>query len=312
MTFKHTPVMLEQTQEYLNLKPGDICVDCTLGGSSHAAAIIQKILPKGKFIGIDQDIDAVKNAKKVLAHFPLDVLIFHDNFSALPSILESLKITGVNGIFLDLGLSLHQLKKSKRGFSFQKNEPLDMRMNTNSSITALDIINNYSENELANIFFKYGEESMSRKIARNIIRARKKNFIKTTKNFVDIVQKTIPIKIAVKQKIHPATRVFQALRIAVNKELYHLRKFMKNVPDFLNKGGRLCVISFHSLEDRIVKQSIKSFEQGCTCPSDFPKCVCKFQPKLKSIFKKPLIPLKKEIQLNPMARSAKFRVAQRI
>ena len=312
MTFEHTPVMLEQTQEYLNLKSGDICVDCTIGGSGHATAIIQKILPNGKFIGIDQDIDAVENAKKVLGRFPLDILIFHNNFSALPSILESLKITGVDGIFLDLGLSLYQLKKSKRGFSFQKNESLDMRMNINSSITALYIINNYSENELADIFFKYGEESMSRKIARNIIRVRKKKKIKTTKDFVDIVQKTIPVKLAVKRKIHPATKVFQALRIAVNNELYHLTEFMKKAPDFLNKGGRLCVISFHSLEDRIVKQSIKSFEQGCTCPSNFPKCVCKFHPKLKSIFKKPLIPSKKEIQLNPMARSAKFRVAQRI
>ncbi len=301
-----------EVYQYLNLKHGSTVVDCTLGGSGHALHIIKALQPGGKLIGIDQDMDAVKNAEMVLKPFSENVFIFHDNFSALSSILESMNIKGVDGILLDLGLSLHQLKNGKRGFSFKKDEPLDMRMDTRYGRTAADIINMSEEKELADIFFRYGEERMSRWIARSIVKVRQEKPVKTSKELACIVEKAIPEKVARTQKIHPATRVFQAIRIAVNGELEQLENFMAKVPDLLNLYGRLCVISFHSLEDRIVKQKIKSFEDGCTCPRDFPECVCGFKPVLKSISKKPFRPGEKEIISNPMARSARLRVAERI
>ncbi len=312
MIFEHTSVMPDEVYENLNLSTGKIVVDCTLGGSGHALQIIKAIQPGGKLIGIDQDIDAIKNAEKVLKPFAGNFALFHDNFSALPSILESVNVKGVDGILLDLGLSLHQLRNGKRGFSFQKDEPLDMRMDTRNGRTAADIVNSFSERELTDIFFKYGEERMSRRIARQIVTARQTKPLKTSKELACIVQKAVPAKIARAMKIHPATRVFQALRIAVNRELEELETFMDTVPDILNRRGRLCVISFHSLEDRIVKQKIRSFENGCTCPRDFPECICGFKQSLKSISKKPFRPTNKEIMSNPMARSAVLRVAERL
>ncbi len=312
MAFEHTSVMPEEVQKHLQLKPGNTCVDCTLGGSGHAKSIVKAILPDGKFIGIDQDTDAIANAELVFKDNSKNINLIHDNFVNLPKILTSLGINSVDGIVLDLGLSLNQLKNSKRGFSFQKVENLDMRMDTRDQLTAMEIINSFDEKKLADIFFKYGEEKMSRKIARNIIKEREKNTIETSKELAQIVKNSIPAKIIYKKKIHPATKVFQALRIYVNKELERLEKFMENIPELLNKDGRLVVISFHSLEDRIVKKQIKKFEDGCTCPRELPKCACGFEQKLKSLFKKPLIPSTEEIELNPMARSAKMRVAQRV
>lgn len=312
MAFEHTSVMPEEVQKHLQLKPGNTCVDCTLGGSGHAKSIVKAILPGGKFIGIDQDTDAIANAELVFKDNSKNINLIHDNFVNLPKILTSLGINSVDGIVLDLGLSLNQLKNSKRGFSFQKVENLDMRMDTRDQLTAMEIINSFDEKKLADIFFKYGEEKMSRKIARNIIKEREKNTIETSKELAQIVKNSIPAKIIYKKKIHPATKVFQALRIYVNKELERLEKFMENIPELLNKDGRLVVISFHSLEDRIVKKQIKKFEDGCTCPRELPKCACGFEQKLKSLFKKPLIPSTEEIELNPMARSAKMRVAQRV
>lgn len=312
MAFEHTSVMPEEVQKYLQLKPGNTCVDCTLGGSGHAKSIVKAILPDGKFIGIDQDTDAIANAGLVFKDNSKNINLIHDNFVNLPKILTSLGINRVDGIVLDLGLSLNQLKNSKRGFSFQKVENLDMRMDTRDQLTAMEIINSFDEKKLADIFFKYGEERMSRKIARNIIKEREKNTIETSKELGQIVKNSIPAKIIFKKKIHPATKVFQALRIYVNKELERLEKFLENIPELLNKDGRLVVISFHSLEDRIVKKQIKKFEAGCTCPRELPKCACGFEQKLKSLFKKPLIPSTEEIDLNPMARSAKMRVAQRV
>ncbi len=311
MAFEHTSVMPEEVQKYLQLKPGDTCVDCTLGGSGHARQSIKAILPTGKFIGIDQDEDAILNAKLILKDHLQNINLIHDNFVNLPKILESLEIKGADGILLDLGLSLNQLKNSKRGFSFQKTEDLDMRMDTREQLTAMEIVNSFNEKDLSDIFYKYGEERMSRKIAKNIIIERNLNPIKTSDELARIVKKSIPAKISFKKKIHPATQVFQALRIYVNKELERLEAFMKKVPELLNKNGRLVVISFHSLEDRIVKKQIKEFENGCTCPRELPQCACGFEQKLKSVFKKPLIPSLKEINLNPMARSAKMRVAQK-
>ena len=304
--------MPHEVHEHQKLQPGNICVDCTLGGAGHALATIQAILPHGKFIGIDQDIDAIEHAKKLLSSFGENVQLFHNNFIDLPQILSSIGIQGVNSIVLDLGFSLNQLKNSRRGFSFNKNEPLDMRMDTRNNLSASQIINSYEEKELVKIFFKFGEERFSRRIAKQIVKKRGLKEITTSLELAQIVKNAIPAKNVFGQRIHPATRVFQALRIAVNSELEKLENFMKTIPSLLLKGGRICVISFHSLEDRIVKQALRKFEEGCTCPKDLPVCLCGFVPTMKSIFRKPLIPTKNEIGINPMARSSKLRVAERI
>lgn len=312
MGFEHTSVMPQQVHEHQSLTPGKICVDCTLGGAGHAQETLKAILPGGKLIGIDQDRDAVVHARTVLAPFKDNVQVFHRNFSELPDILHSIGITGVDSILLDLGFSLNQLKHGKRGFSFNLNEPLDMRMDIRTGITASTIINSFTESELTRIFFAYGEEKFSRRIARKIVEKRAAQPIETSMALADIVTAAIPAKQANKQRIHPATRVFQALRIEVNQELSRLETFMKKVPSLLNKNGRFCAISFHSLEDRIVKKALRKFENGCTCPKELPQCLCGFVPKMKSVFRKPLTATRQEIEANPMARSAKLRVAQRI
>ncbi len=312
MGFEHTSVMPQEVHEHQNLKPGNISVDCTLGGAGHALATIKAILPGGTLIGIDQDLDAIKHAKKILHPFEKNAVLFHSNFSELPKILNSNGIKGVNSILLDLGFSLNQLKNGKRGFSFNKNEPLDMRMDIRNDLTAFEIINSFPESELVNIFFKFGEEKFSRRIAKRIVESRRHAPIHTSLELAQMITETIPAKNRFKSRIHPATRIFQALRIAVNRELERLEKFMKTVPSLLLKGGRLCVISFHSLEDRIVKQALRKFENGCTCPRELPICSCGFVPQMESVFRKPLVPTKEETALNPMARSAKLRVAQRV
>jgi len=312
MGFEHTPVMPEQVRRHLNLKPGSTCIDCTLGGCGHALESIQAILPNGRFIGIDQDPSAVKNAQTVLEPYKDIASIVHDNFVNIASILDLLGIDGADGILLDLGLSLNQLRNSRRGFSFQKDEPLDMRMDTRGEVTAEQIINGYREKELADIFFKFGEERMAGKIAREIIRTREKEPIRSSRRLAEIVKEAVPAKVAFKKKTHPATKVFQALRIRVNGELQKLERFMDTVPRILNPEGRLVVISFHSLEDRIVKQKIKKFENGCICPSIFPECTCGFERKLAAIGKKPTVPTAEEVERNPMARSAKLRAARKV
>ena len=312
MKFEHTSVMSQEVHEHQNLKPGNISVDCTLGGAGHALATIKAILPDGLLIGIDQDLDAIDHAKKILQPFKENVRLFHNNFSDLPEILNANGIKGVNSILLDLGFSLNQLKNGNRGFSFNKNEPLDMRMDIRNDLTAFEIINSFQEDELINIFFKFGEEKFSRRIAKKIVETRKDTPIHTSSELAQVITKAIPAKFVYGQRIHPATRTFQALRIAVNRELERLETFMEIVPSLLLKGGRLCVISFHSLEDRIVKQALRKFEEGCTCPKNLPICLCGFVPQMKSIFRKPLVPTKEEIALNPMARSSKLRVAQKV
>ncbi|MEE4363726.1 MAG: 16S rRNA (cytosine(1402)-N(4))-methyltransferase RsmH [Desulfotignum sp.] len=312
MGFVHTSVMPAEVLAYQNLKPGDVCVDCTLGGAGHAESSIKAILPGGTLIGIDQDHEAIANAKKVLHRFTRNIILVHDNFSRLPKILDQHNISGVNSIVLDLGFSLNQITQARRGFSFNLNEPLDMRMDIRNDQTAETIVNSFGEKELADLFFRFGEEKFSRRIARAIVRDRQIHPIATTQDLTRIICDTVPKGRAAAQKIHPATRVFQALRIAVNQELENLAMFMQQVPDLLVTGGRICVICFHSLEDRIVKQHLKSFEALCTCPKDLPQCVCNAQPTMKSIFKKPLIPSPGEMAANPMARSAKLRVAERI
>jgi len=312
MGFEHTSVMPQEVHKHQNLKPGNISVDCTLGGAGHALETIKAILPKGTLIGIDQDLDAINHAKKILHPFKENALLFHSNFSDLPTILTSIGIKGVNSILLDLGFSLNQLKNGNRGFSFNKNEPLDMRMDIRNDLTAFEIINSFPESELADIFFKFGEEKFSRRIAKKIVETRRHAPIHTSVELAQMVSEVIPAKIKFKTRIHPATKTFQALRIVVNRELERLEKFMETVPSLLLKQGRLCVISFHSLEDRIVKKALRKFEEGCTCPKDLPICLCGFVPQMKSVFRKPLIPTQKEIDINPMARSAKLRVAQKL
>ncbi len=312
MPFKHTPVMVSEVLHYLNCRPGKIYVDGTLGGSGHAGAICRKITPGGVFIGIDQDIDAVENAKSVLASVDVMVHLFHGNFIYLREFLRELKIEAVDGILLDLGISLQQIDSSGRGFSFQKDEPLDMRMNASSTTTAEDLINKMDEKALKRIFLEYGEERQAGQIAKKIVRSRNQEAIKSSGQLARIVCDAVGKSASFHRKIHPATRVFMALRIAVNRELEMLDGFMENVSDLLNPNARLCVLSFHSLEDRIVKHRLKTFEKGCVCPSDFPECVCSETSTFRLLTKKVVRPSKDEVERNPMARSAKLRAAEKI
>jgi 16S rRNA (cytosine1402-N4)-methyltransferase len=287
-------------------------VDCTLGGCGHAMEICRKIVPDGLLIGIDQDMDAIKNAEEKLKPYESSVRLFNDNFINLKTILSHLNITSADGILLDLGLSLYQLESSGRGFSFKRNEPLDMRMNIQLGITAEEIINKSSEESLRKIFTDYGEERRAKQIARKIVKIRNDKPIKTSAQLAGIVVGPAKKGKSAYQKIHPATRVFMALRIAVNRELERLESFMENVVDYLNPGGRLCVLSFHSLEDRIVKHRIKALEKGCICPPQFPKCVCNKKSVLRSLTKKVIRPAKEEILKNPMARSTRLRAAEKL
>jgi 16S rRNA (cytosine1402-N4)-methyltransferase len=312
MPFKHTPVMVSEVLHYLNCRPGRVYVDGTLGGSGHAGAMCRKIAPGGVFIGIDQDIDAVENAKCVLASFDVTVHLFHGNFIYLREYLRELKIDAVDGILLDLGISLHQIESSGRGFSFRRDEPLDMRMNTSSTTTAEDLINRMDEKALKKIFLEYGEERQAGQIAKSIVRSRQQKAIRSSGQLARIVCDAVGKSASFHRKIHPATRVFMALRIAVNRELEMLDGFMENVPDLLNPKARFCVLSFHSLEDRIVKHRLKTYEKGCVCPSDFPECVCLQKSTFRLLTKKVVRPSKDEIERNPLARSAKLRAAEKI
>ena len=312
MPYKHIPVMLNEVIQFLNCKPGKIYVDCTLGGSGHSMAILEKITPDGVLIGIDQDKDAIANAKKVLKPYSFNVRLFHDNFVHLPSILAKLSIAAVDGILLDLGISLQQLESSGRGFSFKRDEPLDMRMNSESSVTAENLVNTLREDLLSKILKEFGEERWAKRIAREIGKVRKKKPITSSRQLARIVSDTVPRRTSSRQRIHPATRVFMALRIAVNRELECLDSFMKNAVDYLNVGGRLCVLSFHSLEDRIVKHRMKDFEQGCNCPPKLPVCTCGTKQMARSLTKKVVRPTEEEIAVNPLARSAKLRAIERI
>ena len=311
MSYRHIPVMLSETIHYLGCGSGKTYVDCTLGGAGHARAICRAMLPGGSLIGIDQDRDAIDNAKQVLADYGRSVTLVHDNFANLPRILSDLKVSGADGILADLGISWHHLQASGRGFSFQKEEPLDMRMDVRIELRAADIVNEAQEGELARIFRDYGEERRARRIARKIVDVRKRKRILTSAQLAGIVLDCVPGKMA-GQRIHPATRVFMALRIAVNHELERLETFMDHVLDCLNSKGRLCVLSFHSLEDRIVKQRIKEMAAGCICPRNLPLCVCGNTPKVRSLTPKVVRPSAEEIAANPMARSARLRAMEKL
>ncbi len=311
MPYKHIPVMLSETIAYLNCRPGKIYIDGTIGGSGHAGAILEKISPGGQLIGIDLDLDAIENAKSVLRRFESDTHFFHGNYIQFPEVLSQLNILAVDGILLDLGLSFHQIVSSGRGFSFKRDEPLDMRMDTRSGLRADDLINNLKEAELSHIFKAYGEERWSKQIARRICTLREKDPIRTSRQLAEIVAGAVP-KSTWRPGFHPATRIFMALRIAINKELERLEQFMNTMSDYLNPGGRICILTFHSLEDRIVKQHFRELEKNCICPPDLPRCACGKKPAIRILIKKGLTPSPGEISANPLARSARLRVAEKL
>lgn len=313
MVFKHISAMPEEVLRYLNPQPGGTYIDGTLGGAGHARAICKRIGPDGHLIGIDQDMDAIRNAHATLeGDRQPRITLVHGNFGDLPRILGDLGIGSVNGILIDIGLSQNQLEQSGRGFSFMKDEPLDMRMNTASGVRAEDLVADLSEKELADLFFTLGEERFSRSVAKAIVRERKTAPIRTSLKLSEIVISAIPKKASAKQKIHPATRVFQALRIAVNAELDRLKDFLDHFTDLLEPGGRLCVLSFHSLEDRMVKEKFRDLEGACKCPKDFPVCVCGRTPVVKVLTRKVVRPSEQETTINPMARSTRLRACEKI
>ena len=304
--------MPKEVMYYLKCRPGKIVVDGTIGGCGHAVKIRQKIHPHGLLIGIDQDMDAIVNAEKVLGSYASNVRLFHGNFIQLSDFLSQLKISTVDGILLDLGVSLHQIENSGRGFSFRGDEPLDMRMNWQAGETAESLINNLAREDLRNLFKDFGEERWASQIAHEIVNVRRQKRIRTSGQLAQIVVDAIPGHGLSKQKIHPATRVFMALRIAVNQELERLKTFMEQAAGFLNPGGRLCVLSFHSLEDRIVKQQLKALEKGCSCPPKLPICVCGQSPQVTILTKKVVRPSPEEVIANPRARSTRLRAAEKL
>ena len=308
MEFKHTPVMLEECIENLNIKANGIYVDGTIGGAGHSKEIIKKIGEEGLLIGIDRDEEALKSAKKTLEKYS-NVKYVHGNHDDIKKILNDLEIDKVDGILLDLGVSSYQLDERNRGFSYIGDNKLDMRMDKTQNLTAEIVVNTYPEQKLADIIYEYGEERFSRQIAKNICIRRKTKKIETTKELVEIIEKSIPKS---KQKNgHPAKKTFQAIRIEVNNEIEPLYKTILDCIDCLKEKGRLCVITFHSLEDRAVKKAMIEAKGNCTCPSDLPYCVCGAKSLGKIITKKPIIPSEKEQEENSRSKSAKLRVFER-
>lgn len=309
MDFKHIPVLLEEVIDSLNIKNDGIYVDCTLGGAGHSSEIIKKLSPKGLLIGIDQDINAINAAKERLKKYE-NVMFVHNNFYNIDSILEEKGIDKVDGILMDLGVSSHQLDTAERGFSYMKDAPLDMRMNREESVSAYNVVNDYSEEELYKIIRDYGEEKFAKRIASIIVKERSVKPINSTFELVEIIRKAIPIKF--QQNGHPAKKTFQAIRIEVNRELFILNKALEDSVNRLNTGGRLSVITFHSLEDRIVKVKFKSLESPCTCPSDFPVCICNKKPIINIVNRKPIEASEEELNLNSRSKSAKLRIVEKL
>jgi len=301
----HTPVLLPEVLKALAVQPGGRYIDCTLGGGGHAAAILDNSSPGGQLLGIDADPKALEAARERLQYYKESILLANDNFSNLQSICIKYDFFPVHGILFDLGLSSIQLNGSNRGFSFQLDAPLDMRFSPDQKVSAADIVNTASEAKLAQIIRTYGEESQSSRIARNIIGERP---VKTTKQLASLIEKAVGRR----GKIHPATKTFQALRIAVNHELEYLESALRQAIDLLGYEGRLVVISYHSLEDRIIKQFMRLESSGCICPPSAPVCVCGHKPRLKLINRKVITPTETEIKMNPRSRSAKLRAAERI
>lgn len=309
MSFNHVSVLLKECINGLNIKPDGIYVDGTLGGGGHSFHILQR-LETGRLIGIDQDTDALTAATNRLKIYGDKFIPVHSNFSNLKQVLETLEIKKIDGLLLDLGVSSFQLDEAERGFSYMNDGKLDMRMNQSDAFTAYEVVNEYSERKLTEIISEYGEENWANRIAKFIVEARSSKPIETTFELVEIIKNAIPAA-ARKDGPHPAKRTFQAIRIEVNNELRIIEQTIEDAVKHLNKGGRIAIITFHSLEDRIVKNAYKKLAQGCTCPPEFPVCVCGGKPKVKIITKKPILPSDDEIEGNPRARSAKLRVAEK-
>ncbi len=309
-TFSHYSVMLRECIDGLNVKPGGIYVDCTAGGGGHSAAIAEKLDPSvgGHLIAIDQDPAAIAAASKRLSPFSNAVTLVQNNFSNITSILNGIQ---PDGVIIDLGISSHQIDTPERGFSYMHDAPLDMRMNPDAPLSAADVIATYSETELTRILRDYGEEKFAARIARSIVQARKASPIRTTLELVALLKQAIPSG-SVEKGSHPAKRTFQAIRIEVNQELSIIEPTINRLTNALAPGGRLVVLTFHSLEDRAVKQAIAAQAKGCTCPSDFPVCVCGKKPRLRQITKKPLLPSREELLENPRSHSAKLRIAEKL
>lgn len=310
MDFRHTSVLLDECIEGLNIKPDGIYVDGTLGGAGHSLEICKRLSSAGHLIGIDQDEIAIKVAKERLESYSSIVTVIRDNYSSYRQIINRLNISKVNGILLDLGVSSYQLDTAERGFSYMKDAPLDMRMDQRQEKTAKDIVNTYSDKELMNILKVYGEERFASNIAKNIVKARAKETINTTFELVDIISASIPTKFQISGG-HPAKRTFQAIRIELNNELDVLKNTLHDMIDSLDNKGRLCVITFHSLEDRIVKEIFREAEDACICPTDFPVCTCGKPSKGKMITRKPVLPTEEELENNSRSKSAKLRIFER-
>ena len=308
--FHHVSVLLWECMEALNIKPDGIYVDGTLGGAGHSSQIAKR-LTTGRLIGIDRDRVALAAAGERLKPYEDNVTLVHSNFSEVKQVLRELDIPGVDGILLDLGVSSPQLDDGERGFSYMADAPLDMRMNRSDTLSAYEVVNQWSYDELKRILYDYGEERYAPKIAAAICNRREEKPIETTLELVDIIRGAMP-PAALREKQHPAKRSFQAIRIAVNDELGSVEKVMKDAIDCLNPGGRLAIITFHSLEDRIVKNGMQDAAKGCTCPPNFPVCVCGKKPRVQILTRKPIVSGDEELEMNPRARSAKLRVCEKL
>ena len=308
--YGHVPVLLHECLDALAIKPDGIYVDGTLGRAGHSLEIVKR-LTTGRLIGIDRDETAIAAAQERLADYGDRVTLVHSNFDRIGDILADLHIDGADGMLFDLGVSSPQLDDAERGFSYMHDAPLDMRMDRTAYLTAREVVNSWSYEELRRILFEYGEERYAPAIAKRIVQHREQQPIETTLELVDIIKSAMPPQ-ALREKQHPAKRTFQAIRIAVNDELGAVEDMIRTAPDKLSPGGRLCVISFHSLEDRIVKNGIAARENGCTCPREAPVCTCGFVQTLRSVTRKPIVSGEAELSQNPRARSAKLRIAERV
>ena len=310
-SYGHKPVLLDECLEGLAIKPNGIYLDGTLGRAGHSLEIARRLTDGGRLIGVDRDETALIAARERLAEFSDRVTLVHSNFSCVGQILDELGLPGIDGMLFDLGVSSPQLDDAERGFSYMHDAPLDMRMDRTAGLTARDVVNEWSYEELRRILFEYGEERYAPVIAKHICRAREEAPIETTLELTEIIKRAMP-PAALREKQHPAKRSFQAIRIAVNGELDELVPMMEAAVEHLNVGGRLAVISFHSLEDRIIKKTMQRLATGCTCPPEFPVCVCGNKPKIRLVSRKPIVSGKAELAYNPRARSAKLRVAEKV
>lgn len=310
MDFEHASVLLDETIRELKIKPDGIYVDGTLGGGGHAFHVLNRLSEKGRYIGIDQDEDAIRASTKRLAPFQDKVTIVRDNYVNMPKVLKDLGISRVDGILLDLGVSSFQLDEKDRGFTYREDVPLDMRMDQRQTFSARDIVNGYSEQELFHIIRDYGEDKFAKNIAKHIAAERENAPIETTGQLIEVIKHAIPMKVRAVGG-HPAKRTFQAIRIECNRELEVLKTSLDQMIELLNPEGRLCIITFHSLEDRIVKRAFRKNENPCTCPPNFPICTCGNESKGKVITRKPIIPTEEELMRNKRAKSSKLRVFER-